>query len=287
MNIKRQPLCFHGEKFYCKPLWQKKLASIGIEANGNWQELTGDDVASASINTVRNYRFALNTSEAVYFKRYTHKGIATKYFFRPGKAIVEVFGLSYFSRLGIPVPDILAWGEKRWFGFLKTSFIVTQAIPDTVQFDLYLIHVFHKLPADEKHRVLPILTQQLLTQLRLAHHAGLFHHDLKLRNILISYPDNEYRLTWIDCPRARLSSANNIKAVVFDLHAIALTSVHILSRTQHLRLLIEYAGGNIHRARTLFRMTAARLEKHPPRPFSQLLQTRDITSEYDTDETRP
>jgi len=273
--VTRAAHLFHGNGLWLDTEWKALLETTGIEAGSNWRELSGSDLVSGSYNTTSNYRFRLGSGETVFFKRYVYRKPKLKYWLQPSKAAVEAAGYNDLKRLGIETLQTLAYGEQRWLGFLKASFIVTLGIENTVELDQYLAREWFGLQPDEKRRQLNSIQPTLIRQLHVAHHAGFFHWDLKLRNILLLKDGSHSNLIWIDCPRSRLKKPNDSKSIIQDLAAMARVGVRVLTRGQRIRFLLDYSNGDRKTARELYRQVAVVLAKNPPRPFWHLLPKDD------------
>lgn len=266
---------FHGEAFRINPGWKRELSDIGLSANKDWTRLRSDDAVTASYRTTSNYRFTLKNGQSVYFKRYIYRRFRLKYWLQPSKATVEAAGYHELKNMGIHTIQTLAYGEKRRFGLLRGSFIVTLGIPDTMQLDQYLVMQWFNFDYMEKQKILGIIQSQLIMQLHTAHKAGFFHWDLKLRNIILRQDNDTVKLIWIDCPRSRIRNPNDRKGVIKDLAAMARVGVRVLTPGQRLRFLLEYTRHNRQEARTLYRDITQVLSKNPPRPYWQLLSKND------------
>lgn len=266
---------FHGETFYADPKWKTQLAEIGLSPDKDWTTLTSDESVSASYTTTNNYRFTLSDDTAVYFKRYVYRKTRLKYWLQPAKAAVEVAGFYDLEKLGIDTIQPIAYGEKRQWGFLKASFIVTVGLPNTTEMGQYLARVWFKMPFSGKYEQLTRLQPILIGQLQLAHQAGFFHWDLKLRNILLQKENDTEKLIWIDCPRSRIKNPNNREAIIKDLAAMARVGVRVLTSGQQLRFLLKYTRYNKQAARALYRDVGHALSKNPPRPYWHLLSHDD------------
>jgi len=272
---KRQMHVFHGEVFHVDPLWKDKLVTISLSPGEDWTTLSSDHVISKSYNTTASYLFQLDNKQHVYFKRYVYIKPRLKHWLQPSKAAVELAGLYELAQLGITTAQPLAYGEKRSFGILRATFIVTLGIPHTSQLDRFLLDEWRYMPITEKRSQLAAIKSILLNQLAIAHKAGFFHRDLKLRNILIQKTENDFKLIWIDCPRSHWRKSFDFNATVEDFSAMARIGIHVLTRGEQMRFLLDYCGNDRVKARKYWMAIRRRLIKHPPRPAWQFKPSND------------
>jgi tRNA A-37 threonylcarbamoyl transferase component Bud32 len=262
---------FHCELFCVQPGWLQRLADIGLEEDTDWTLLASEETVSASVNVTSNFRFDLQDGAAVYFKRYVYRKIRFKHWLQPSKAAVEATGFHELEQLGIPTLKTIAYGERRRFGLLQAAFIATEGVHNTIELGKFLAHQWINMAQTEKNATLRNLQAILVRQLQVAHGAGFFHWDLKLRNILLQDYPQQPRLIWIDCPRSRHRAANNYQGMVTDLTAMARVGCRVLTRGRQMRFLLDYCAGDRMLARRLYRAIAMQLEKRPPRPLWHLL----------------
>lgn len=263
---------FHGNRLWVDPSWQEQLSAIGIDHDKDWTRLTSEDPVSASYTTTSNYRFTLSSGEVVYFKRYIYRRFKFKYWLQPSKAAVEAAGYHDLKNLGINTIQTLAYGEKRRFGLLRATFIITLGIPDTIELDKYLAQKWCNYNYTRKQKILNTIQPLLIKQLQKAHSAGFFHWDLKLRNILLQERHNTMNLFWIDCPRSRIKKPHHLASIVEDIYCLSRVGIRVLTPGQRMRFLLDYCN-DVSLARKIYRETANKLKKNPPRPYWQLLDS--------------
>lgn len=272
----RQILTFHGKAFFVAPKWQNKLADIGLSADQDWKLLQSNDAVSGSYNTTCSFRFMLDDNESIYFKRYVYKKPRIKSFLQPSKAQTEAAGLTELKTMNIPTIDVIAYGEERVMGLLKAAFIVTRGIDKLQMMDRYVATVWHRMLYHDKKEVLHRLQSVLVKQLQTVHQQGFYHWDLKLRNLLLQQPDKpDARIIWIDCPRSRRRTANNMSAIAKDFSAMARVGRQALTPGQRFAFLLDYFNGDRNKARELFGRVAQALQKNPPRPLWHVLDKDD------------
>ena len=266
---------FNGEVFHVLPEWSERLAQIGLTENSDWTRLSSEQTVSGSYNTTNNFRFELDDGTTVFFKRYVYQKIRFKHWRQPSKAAVEAVGFRELEELGIPTLQTIAYGERRHFGLLQATFIVTRGVENVVELDQYMARQWYPIPTVAKRAILGQLQPILIKQLQTVHNAGFYHWDLKLRNILLQGAPENAQLVWIDCPRSRRCAANNFNAAVSDFSAMARVGCRVLTPGQQMRFLLDYYNGDRVKARRLFKAIAAELKKRPPRPYWHLLAKDD------------
>ncbi len=255
------PLCWHGEKIYYHPQWQTLLQALFTQYD--WK--SWERGVAVSQSTITNcFAHTLANGKTVYIKRYVYSRQRPYHWMSRSKAMQEASSYHFLQQLNIPTLNVLAVGELRFLGHLQAAFIVTQALPhtDTLQ-EIAEQSVLSS--CTQKDQIIAALSQQLSKQLRNAHHAYFFHHDIKWRNLLLqSYPDTQL-LYWIDCPRGGFHSIRQQHACIVDLSCLARLGVHYLSKTQQYRFILQYLGLSKpnKQSRILYRHTAQHLQKRP------------------------
>ena len=262
-------LVFHGQRLQVVSAWRERLGALGIAADSGWMALSRGELVSRSPST-RCYRIPLGDGENVYFKRYVYAPRKLlEFWLRPSKAVVEAFGFARLRALGIPSLEVLALGEVRRFGMLRAACVVTRGVPHSRTLEQFAREQWYPLPEPERSRVYREIAARLLEQVRRAHRAGFFHHDLKWRNILIQRGDCGYTPVWIDCPRAFQRRRRLRRGAVVDLSGLARLALSYLTLYERYRFLRGYLGpgaapGQVKR---LFRQVQAHLERRPPKPL--------------------
>lgn len=242
ITLARSIQTFHGVTFISDPAWQERLKRIGISSDLCWDKLAVGKRVSGSPHS-SCFRVELEDGEVIYFKRYVYP--AQRWFefmLRPGKASVEAWAYSTLKQLGIPTLDVIAFGERRIFGALVSTFIVTRELPDTQDLSRYGPDVWYHLPEDERKQVYQEVSKQLVEQMQKAHAANFFHHDLKWRNILLQKRGERFMPVWIDAPRASRMRLRHHRGVVVDMSGLARIAISLLSKYDRMRFVCKYLG---------------------------------------------
>jgi len=116
-------------------------------------------------------------------KQYTVRSIAErlKYLLVPSKAAAESRGFELCVRNGIPVPEVLAWGEKRRGCFLRAASAIERRLDDAVQLSDYINDLSPTLSPDDRLA----LMKAAGTLLASMHRAGISHPDFHPGNVLV------------------------------------------------------------------------------------------------------
>jgi len=145
----------------------------------------------------------------------------------------------------IPTARPLAVLERRRFGLVLDSFVITEYLEDGHDLDSLLVMELRALPADRERRVKLWLSQELARLVRLMHGQGFVHRDFKAPNIMVQWsPISD------DLPRLSLVDLDGLRQVrrpteARQLRAIARLNVSLdhcrgLTRTDRLRFLKQY-----------------------------------------------
>ena len=266
-------LAIQGEGRRVDPAWADRLKPLGLDDHGRWSRFSDGEVASASRST-NSYKVTLSNGDQVYFKRYVYSSMRLRSLFLPSKTTVEAWGLAQMARVGCSTPTLLAYGERRLAGNIRSAFLVTQAINNSVSLADFAKHYSPSGTGNdgELNHWLKLISAQLIPQLQAMHGAGLFHYDLKWRNVLIERTESGYQLHLIDCPRARSHRWRRFRGQVVDLSALSRLAFTYLSQFQRLRFLLQYLnqgqGTDRAYARKLLRAVNAHLSRRPPKGWS-------------------
>jgi hypothetical protein len=243
LNVKRRLQVLHGRRFQAHPVWRERLAALGIADDLEWLTLNRGELVSGS-NVTRCFRIRLSDGETLYFKRYVYPlRKLLEFWLRPSKAAVEAFGFAQLSRIGIPTLDTLALGELRFLGMLRAACVVTRGIPESQGLDRFAREVWFPMKEPGRTRVCREISDRLAEQLRRAHAARFFHHDLKWRNILIqSDGEGSYTPIWIDCPRADIHRLRWRRGITVDLSGLGRLALSYCNQYGRYRFLRSYLG---------------------------------------------
>lgn len=258
---RRAPACLHGHVRRIEPAFASVLEETGLPCEADWSTLAPGDAASQS-KVTNCFRVVHPGGQVLYFKRYVytrHKKF--RHFLRPSRAMTEAFGYRQLAAIGIPAPEVVAFSEHRRLGRVVSACIVTREIPASRDLERFAAEELGRMTPRRRREALDAIVSVLAGQLRLAHAAGLFHQDLHWRNLLISgdTPDT-YRITWIDCPRARSRPVRRQYARLLDLSTLASLAPEHLTPRERFRALARLLGDRAPFAET--RRWFRRIDRH-------------------------
>lgn len=156
--------------------------------------------------------------------------------FHHSTAVLEAANFAALSALGIPVPTVLACGEKRHFGELVSSFIITDFIDNTVDGSILL-------PTGDwcdRKRLRMGFCHKCMEYIARAHAAGFHHAAFHAHKILMPKNSDEDNpeVTLIDLAHGRFRPLRSMRqAIASDLVTLftelRLTSDEIYVLSQH------------------------------------------------------
>ncbi len=138
-----------------------------------------------------------------------------RYFLRPSLALREAIGFNIAKGLGIPVAEVIAFGEMRRNLRLYQAYFVTRFEEDTKS----LLDFAHGHYFEDQHAELLSLLHQNMFFLARLHNAGYRHGGAHPRNFLWrNNADNSAELIWIDLATIKkINFWNRIKSVCLDI----------------------------------------------------------------------
>lgn len=156
----------------------------------------------------------------------------------PQRVKHEWENLLLFRRLGIPAPNVVAFGLERRFGSFVRGALVTEEVSNTT--DLARVASTHDGRLQNRSWVAHVL-HQVAHATRTLHNIGFAHNDLKWRNLLVDDGDQPM-VYWIDCPSGRFWRGLFLQyRIVKDIACLDKVAKHHLTRTQRLQFYLDYA----------------------------------------------
>lgn len=161
-----------------------------------------------------------------------------------GRSMVraEYENLEKLAGWGFRVPQLVAWGDHRFAGGVIHAYIITEEIPRAMGVD-YLAHEWFaqqtKAVGEQKKAE---LIHEVARSVRRMHEHGFEHHDLFLRNMMISGQDMS-KLYLMDAPRAYTWPAFIMrKRRAVDLATLDAAATQVFTRSQRMRFMHIYLG---------------------------------------------
>ncbi len=161
---------------------------------------------------------------------------------REGRRLREV------AHRGVPTSRLLAWGERRRFGFVTESYLVTEAIEDVSTLGEYLTTRLPALTLRQRVRAKRRLLDGLAGFLAQMHRAGIRHNDLHSGNILVSCPTaagesvGAPAFHLIDVASVRIGGPLSWPSAAKSLAGLAAIGRHCTTRTERLRFWRDYVS---------------------------------------------
>lgn len=144
---------------------------------------------------------------------------------------------------GLPTVTPVAYGERRRFGILMESYLLTVRLFDCVTLEEALFSEDGTLRADAKTR--RQLIRLLAALLRRMHDDGIYHQDLHPGNFLVeALPSGEKRIHLLDLHRASAKPALAIKHRIKSLAQFNMFASISLSAGERLLFFNSYFGGD-------------------------------------------
>ena len=172
-----------------------------------------------------------------YVKRYKAQGSQRWKALGRSRPLTEYRNLTYFSKLGIPVPRIVGYGSQRILGLFRRGSIITEGVPDAT--DLLTLYRLQPDLFSKRSWLFQVL-RLLADYVRRIHEDGFTHIDLKWRNILATTTETP-GVFFIDCPSgSHKLPLRHRHFVIKDLACLDKHAVQRLSRTTRLRFYLWY-----------------------------------------------
>lgn len=235
------------------PPFQARLNRVALARVDEVLRCEGDRLAAWS-RTGDTILRGLQGGGAVYIKRYhfptwsrRFRGMFRGTFFKASRARSEYRALTAMRRLGIHAVRPIAFGERRVLHFVRSCFLITEAVPEAMSL-VSFIRTFanHEDAARTRRARLEILTS-LARQVRHMHEMGFVHRDLFWRNVLIRpLPDDRFEFYFLDATvgrRIRIPQRRQ-DSIVHDIAALGVLAPRFCSKSDQMRFLLEYLGAD-------------------------------------------
>lgn len=271
-------MVFHGnEMITMDPRWGELAKLLGFERYSAIIGYVENPVSQTSITRVHRLEADKNEWRGGIFLKKIIADRWYRYFLREAKVYLEAKNYRRMDEIGIPVPKVLAIGERRFLGGLIDAFLLTTGVEDAMTLEEYAERYWNKvehrdvpgrrkerrgIPAPEEMargevhsagvedggRVaaeMEEIFEQLAGIVRKMHDANFFHIDLQWRNILVQRRPEGVKLFLIDCPRGgrRWFWLRRRNGIMHDLAGLdKLASLYFTPRTR-LNWYKKYVGG--------------------------------------------
>jgi hypothetical protein len=243
------------DTLFIEPDDRPRLAAAGLDTVGAALQCIGDQPVawSRSTDTVRVDLPRSAGGGALFVKRYHHlewrrriKAMLRGTFFGRSRAHAEFDALKHLRARGAPMVRPIAFGERRVLHFLRSSFLITQAEPDTVSLTTFAQrHTNGRAPAlDPKAR--RRLIECLGRFVGAFHRSGLVHGALVWRNVLVRRRGDAFEFVLVDAPGRKRADAlrphRKAHSIAGDLAGLAALASEFCTRTEQWRFYRAYRG---------------------------------------------
>jgi tRNA A-37 threonylcarbamoyl transferase component Bud32 len=163
-----------------------------------------------------------------------------------GRSMVraEYENLEKLAGWGFRVPQLVAWGDHRFAGGVIHAFIITEEIPRAMGVDFLAHEWFAQQAREVREQKKAQLIDAVARAVNRMHAHGFEHHDLFLRNMMVSGLDMS-KLYMMDAPRAYIWPAFIMRRRrVVDLATLDAAATQVFSRSQRVRFMHIYLGHN-------------------------------------------
>jgi tRNA A-37 threonylcarbamoyl transferase component Bud32 len=237
------------EKMVIDSPFRDRLVGARLDRVGAVLACIGDGLAAWS-RTTDAIRVDGAGGASFFIKRYHYprwkhriRGMLRGTFFKSSRARSEYKTLMLMRRLGIQAVRPVAYGERRVMHFVRSCFLITEAVPAAMSLASFIKTFSHHRASPLALRArLDILTS-LARQVRQMHEAGFVHRDLFWRNVLIRpLPEERFEFYFLDASvgkRIRLAPRRQ-DSIVHDIAAMSALAPEFCSKADQLRFLLEY-----------------------------------------------
>ena len=211
---------------------------------------TGDRLAAWSRTSDTIFVTLSDSATGAYVKRYHYprwrqriRGMFRGTFFLASRAHSEFRTLRVMRRLGIQAVRPIAYGEHRVGHFVRSCFLITEAVPDAMPLSTFIKTFSTRRDTLHAVRARREILSALARQVRQMHEAGFIHRDLFWRNVLIRcLPDDQFEFYFLDASAGkhiRLPQRRHDN-IVRDIAAMGALAPEFCSKADQMRFLLEY-----------------------------------------------
>lgn len=241
---------FFRDTMRIDPAYRLILAENQLDQVEHILNRLGDHLAawSRTSDTIRCDLPQQNTS--LFIKRYHYprwkqrlQAMFRGTFFRHSRARSEFHVLGLMRKLGIQGVRPVAFGERRIFHFVRTCFLITEAVPDCMSLSAFIKNFSRFRTGVQAVHFRREILSSLARQVRHMHQAGFFHRDLFWRNVLIrSLPRDRFEFYFVDASvgkRIRIKQRRR-DSIVQDIAALSALAPDFCSKADQMRFLLQY-----------------------------------------------
>ncbi len=247
-------LWFNTHRVVIKPDYRELLKSVDLDTIQGVLRSKLGEVISTDIkqekNSVKRVEITYEGKPRVFYLKLYWNYLFEKIWARAfrgslvGRSMVraEYENLEKLAECGLRVPQLVAYGDHRFAGGVIHAFIITEEIPQAMGVD-YLAHEWFSQQTKEVRRQKQAeLIDEVARAVRQMHEHGFEHHDLFLRNMMVSAQDMSL-LYMMDAPRGYFWPQFIMrKRRTFDLATLDAAATQGFTRSQRMRFMHIYLG---------------------------------------------
>lgn len=242
----------YRDRSHVDPAYRDALRSVGLDGTEGVLRRVGDLLAawSRSTDTIRvdlaSRRFAVYVKR-YHYPRWSHRlrGTLRGTFFGSSRARAEYVGLLRMRRLGMGVVRPIAFGERRVGHFVRSCWLITEAVPGAISLDRFARNHIGRPPTPVTVRNVRQVLEGVGAEVRRVHDAGLLHGAMYWRNILVRRgTGGRVEFYFLDAGKARKIWLRPFRRwrQQGDIISLAAGAVNYCTRTDLLRFLRGYWG---------------------------------------------
>lgn len=232
------------------PPFREQLGCAKLDSVQAVLACLGDRLAAWSKTSDAIWCDLSSASSSIYIKRYHYprwkhrlRGMFRGTFFKVSRARSEFRALRLMRQLGIQAVRPIAFGERRIAHFVRSCFLITEAVPDAVPLSAFIKAFGDRRASDAAWQARRDILTMLARQVRHMHDAGFVHRDLFWRNVLIRLlPDNRFEFYFLDASvgkRIRMPQRRQ-DSIVWDIAAMGAIAPQFCSKADQIRFLRTY-----------------------------------------------
>ncbi|MBN2563215.1 MAG: hypothetical protein JXQ75_20010 [Phycisphaerae bacterium] len=241
---------FVSDRLFIDRPFRELLSHAGLSSVTAVLACAGDHLAAWSRTSDTILINLPDGTSSAFVKRYHYprwrqriRGTFRGTFFKASRACSEFRTLRLMRQLGIQAVRPIAFGERRVGHFVRSCFLITEAVPDAMPLSSFIKAFSHRRDSPRAIRARRDVLTSLARQVRHMHRAGFVHRDLFWRNVLIRcLPDDRFEFYFLDASvgkRIRMPQRRQDN-IVRDIAAMAALAPDFCSKADQMRFLLEY-----------------------------------------------
>ena len=241
---------FTTDHMVIDPPFRELLRGAQLDTVAQVLTCIGDRLAAWSRTTDTICCSLPGHSGSIYIKRYHFPRWKQRFramfrgaFFQSSRARNEYKTLRLMRELGIQAVRPVAYGERRIGHFLRSCFLITEAVPKAMPLSSFIKTFGQRRQTPKEVEARREILTSLARQVREMHAAGFVHRDLFWRNVLIRpLPDNRFEFYFLDASVGRRIRVEQWRheSIVRDIAAMGVLAPDFCSKADQLRFIQVY-----------------------------------------------